>query len=41
LKNDPTEDEKYTDASEVPKGLRWWENVKSPDGLKVANTKKN
>jgi len=43
LKNDPVEDEKYEDASTTPKAFRWWENVKSPDGLKVAKniTKKN
>ena len=41
LSGDPVENEKYTDASETPKGLRWWEKGgKSPDGLKLANTKK-
>jgi hypothetical protein len=38
LNGDPVEKEKYESASEVPKQLRWWESVKSPDGLKVAKT---
>lgn len=38
LKNNPVEKEKYEAASSTPKKLRWWENVKSPDGLKLANT---
>jgi hypothetical protein len=43
LNSDPVENEKYETASEVPKQFRWWEGVKSPDGLKVAKTaaKKN
>ena len=41
LLGDRAEDEKYSDASETPKPQRWWENVKSPDGLKVAKTKKS
>jgi hypothetical protein len=36
LKNNPVEKEKYEAASETPKKQRWWEGVKSPDGLKVA-----
>jgi hypothetical protein len=40
LANDPVEKEKYELASETPKKLRWWENVKSPDGLKLAESKK-
>ena len=36
LSNKPTEKIKYEAASTTPKKLRWWENVKSPDGLKVA-----
>lgn len=40
LKNDPVEKEKYEVASECGKQLRWWEGVKSPDGLKVAQTEK-
>jgi len=40
LKNKPVEKEEYTAASETPKQLRWWENVKSPDGLKLAGTTK-
>ena len=40
LLNDPVEDEKYKDASETPKKLRWWETApKSPDGLKLAQKK--
>jgi hypothetical protein len=38
LSNKPTEKIKYEAASTTPKKLRWWENVKSPDGLKVAKT---
>ena len=39
LENNPVEKEKYEPASEVPKQFRWWENVKSPDGLKLAKKK--
>ena len=40
LTNDPVEKEKYEDASETPKGLRWWDEApKSPDGLKLAQKK--
>lgn len=39
LSDDPSENEKYEAASETPKQFRWWEDVKSPDGLKLA--KKN
>jgi len=40
LTNDPVEKEKYEDASETPKGLRWWEEApKSPDDLKLAQKK--
>jgi hypothetical protein len=40
LKGDPVENEKYEDASQTPKGLRWWEEApKSPDGLKLAQKK--
>lgn len=37
LQNNPVENEKYESASFTPKGLRWWEGKKSPDGLKIAN----
>ena len=40
LKNDPVENEEYKPASECAKQLRWWEGVKSPDGLKVAKEEK-
>jgi len=42
LNGDPMEKEKYAPASEAPKQFRWWEDKKSPDGLKVAkeDTKK-
>jgi len=41
LAGDPVEDEKYTDASETPKKLRWWEEGgKSPDGLKLTHNTK-
>jgi len=41
LAGSPVEKEKYTDSSETPKKLRWWEDGgKSPDGLKLANNKK-
>jgi len=40
LKNKPVEDEKYASASETQKKLRWWEGVKSEDGLKLASTEK-
>ena len=33
LQGDPVEKEKYEMASETPKQFRWWEGVKSPDGL--------
>lgn len=36
LTSDPVESEKYKPASETPSQLRWWEGVKSEDGLKVA-----
>jgi len=37
LAGSPVEKEKYTDSSETPKKLRWWEEGgKSPDGLKLA-----
>ena len=40
LSGDPVENEKYEDASQTPKQLRWWEQGgKSPDGLKVAQKK--
>lgn len=39
LQGDPSEKEKYEAASEAPKQFRWWEGVKSPDGLKVAQKK--
>jgi hypothetical protein len=39
LMNDPVENEPYEPLTETPKNLRWWEG-KSPDGLKVAKTKK-
>ncbi len=39
LKGSPVEDEKYEDASSTPQKFRWWEDVKSPDGLKVAQKK--
>jgi len=41
LENDPVEDEKYEDASETPKQFRWWEEGGSPDGLKLAKSKKS
>jgi len=37
LKGETMESEKYEAASETPKASRWWEDVKSPDGLKVAS----
>ena len=40
LKNKPVEKEEYKASSSTPAKLRWWENVKSPDGLKLANNKK-
>jgi len=40
LSGDPAEKEKYEAASQVGKQLRWWEGVKSPDGLKLASTEK-
>jgi len=39
LAKDPVEDEKYEDASVIPPKIRWWE-IKSPDGLKIASSKK-
>ncbi len=39
LENDPVEKEKYNPASEVASQFRWWEDVKSPDGLKLAQKK--
>lgn len=40
LKSDPVEKEEYKSASECPKQMRWWEDVKSPDGLKIAQDDK-
>jgi len=40
LANDPVEDEKYSNSSSTPKKLRWWEENKSPDGLKLTSNKK-
>jgi len=40
LKNKPVEKEEYKASSSTPAKLRWWENVKSPDGLKLANNNK-
>ena len=40
LNGERTEDEKYEAASETSKQMRWWEDVKSPDGLKLANNAK-
>ena len=40
LANDPVEKEKYIDANETPKKLRWWEDTKSPDGLKLTKNDK-
>jgi len=40
LSNDPVEDEKYEDASKTPNAFKWWEDVKSPDGLKLAEKKR-
>jgi len=40
LSKDPVEKEKYESASEVTtKAMRWWEEKKSPDGLKLASKK--
>jgi hypothetical protein len=40
LSGDPVEKEKYESASSTPKQLRWWEGVKSEDGLKLAKEDK-
>jgi len=41
LAGNPVEKEKYSDTSETPKKLRWWEEGgKSPDGLKLAQVEK-
>ena len=40
LQGDTNEKEKYEAASETPKQFRWWEGVKSPDGLKLASDTK-
>jgi len=40
LQGDPVEKEKYEAASEAPRQFRWWEGVKSPDGLKLAKDQK-
>jgi hypothetical protein len=37
LKSDPIEKEAYSLASETPAKMKWWESIKSPDGLKVAS----
>ena len=38
LSGNPVEDEKYSSSSSVGKKMRWWEDVKSDDGLKVSKT---
>jgi len=39
LQNNPVEKEKYDLASETASQFRWWEEPKSPDGLKLAQKK--
>lgn len=41
LQGDPVEKEKYELASKTSEQFRWWEGVKSPDGLKLAKNEKD
>lgn len=41
LQDNPVEEEKYESASIAPNKSKWWEDTKSPDGLKLAKVQKN